>query len=638
MAKWHFNELTPRDKTREAMQGEFFATEAIRNPAEALVREAIQNSLDAGTRDGAGLPIETVRVRIHLGNGNNTANRNDCSQFFEGAWPHLQAEGNGLRTPPRITEDCTFLVFEDFGTSGLIGSISQWADEPGVKNSFYYFFRAEGRTGKSDEDRGRWGVGKYVFPRSSRANLFFGLTVRKDDNKRFLMGQAVLRSHKCDGKHYKPDGSYCLLGQDGLQLPMDDKVLVDRFCSVFAVSRKDEPGLSIVVPWIEPKEFTFAMLLEAVIRGYFYPILEGKLGVTLSDSSKEIVIDAENLVDAVKSLSNATADEILPLLDLAEWASTRKPSEMLKLNMAPDKPTWSFDLIPPDIVPVLQSMLDRGERIGIRIPLKIRAHDREDQDSQFDVFMVRDGTSADRTMFVREGIIISDVRARRARGIRSLVVADDRALATLLGDSENPAHTEWQSKSSNFHGKYKNGKSYLDFVIHCVSALDNILGSHQREEDTTLLKDFFSLPAPPSPDTAKTREKRRMKPKGPDNPSPEPTPEPRRKRYRLERVAGGFRLCTGDPDADVPKLIEIRAAYDVRRGNALQKYDSADFDFGSSDFLLEPRPEGVEILERRDNRMLVKIMTKDFILTVIGFDTKRDVLVNINVKEVEDAA
>jgi hypothetical protein len=129
-----------------------------------------------------------------------------------------------------------------------------------------------------------------------------------------------------------------------------------------------------------------------------------------------------------------------------------------------------------------------------------------------------------------------------------------------------------------------------------------------------------------------------MKPKGPDNPSPEPTPEPRRKRYRLERVAGGFRLCTGDPDADVPKLIEIRAAYDVRRGNALQKYDSADFDFGSSDFLLEPRPEGVEILERRDNRMLVKIMTKDFILTVIGFDTKRDVLVNINVKEVEDAA
>jgi hypothetical protein len=36
---WHFRPLTPGEPTRDPIIGEFFATEAIRNPAEAVVRE-----------------------------------------------------------------------------------------------------------------------------------------------------------------------------------------------------------------------------------------------------------------------------------------------------------------------------------------------------------------------------------------------------------------------------------------------------------------------------------------------------------------------------------------------------------------------------------------------------------------------
>ena len=126
MARWHFDELTPSSgKTREAMQGEFFATEAIRNAAEALVREAIQNSLDAGLKNTAGHAIETVRVRFHLATGANAAKATDCAQFFEGAWPHYLADGNGLNNKPTKSEQCSFLVVEDFGTSGLIGDVEQ---------------------------------------------------------------------------------------------------------------------------------------------------------------------------------------------------------------------------------------------------------------------------------------------------------------------------------------------------------------------------------------------------------------------------------------------------------------------------------------------------------------------------------
>ena len=37
-------------------------------------------------------------------------------------------------------------------------------------------------------------------------------------------------------------------------------------------------------------------------------------------------------------------------------------------------------------------------------------------------------------------------------------------------------------------------------------------------------------------------------------------------------------------------------------------------------------------------QVAVKVLEKDFQLCVTGFDTKRDLLVNINVKEAEDAA
>ena len=57
---WRFNTRRPSEKRREPIQGEYFAAEAISNPGEALVREGIQNSLDARRNDGKVM----VRIRV----------------------------------------------------------------------------------------------------------------------------------------------------------------------------------------------------------------------------------------------------------------------------------------------------------------------------------------------------------------------------------------------------------------------------------------------------------------------------------------------------------------------------------------------------------------------------------------------
>jgi hypothetical protein len=57
--KWSFRKMSRGETTRDPIIGEFFSTEAIENPAEALVREGIQNALDAKTG-------QAIRVRIFL--------------------------------------------------------------------------------------------------------------------------------------------------------------------------------------------------------------------------------------------------------------------------------------------------------------------------------------------------------------------------------------------------------------------------------------------------------------------------------------------------------------------------------------------------------------------------------------------
>jgi hypothetical protein len=220
-AEWHFNELQPGNKDRQPTQGEFFATDAISSVAEALVRESVQNSLDAGI-ESSGKP---VRVRFYLANGEHALPAKEARKYFQDGWKHFTAEGNGLDDVPESGAPCPFLVVEDFETTGLTGNVNQWQHVQGAKNPFYYFFRTEGRSGKGEEDRGRWGIGKYVFPRSSRINAFIAVTVRADDEKRLLMGQAVLKSHAIGKKYFIPDGDYGRPNGNGLVLPVGRSAL-----------------------------------------------------------------------------------------------------------------------------------------------------------------------------------------------------------------------------------------------------------------------------------------------------------------------------------------------------------------------------------------------------------------------------
>jgi len=162
-ARWHFNKVRPSQKNREDTQGAFFA--ANKDIVSSLVRESIQNSLDARLPVSAG----PVRVRFFISDGNSELPWADARQFFDDARPHYAAGDSGLGDCPVENTPCRFLVIEDFNTTGLNGRIREYTQpDPATKNSFYSFLRAEGHSNKSHTDRGRWGIGKTVFFQASR--------------------------------------------------------------------------------------------------------------------------------------------------------------------------------------------------------------------------------------------------------------------------------------------------------------------------------------------------------------------------------------------------------------------------------------------------------------------------------------
>jgi hypothetical protein len=116
--------------------------------------------------------------------------------------------------------------------------------------------------------------------------------------------------------------------------------------------------------------------------------------------------------------------------------------------------------------------------------------------------------------FIREGVTIAGVSSIRQPGIRVIVSIKDKALSKFLGDSENPAHTEWQERSPKFKNKYNYGPTCLRFVKNSPREIIKILTRPAKGRDENLLKDFFYIDIPPEPEQPGSKEEPKDKPGG----------------------------------------------------------------------------------------------------------------------------
>ncbi len=278
-ARWHFNDRRACDRMRDSANDAFFTAESLENLSEGLVREGIQNSLDAAQRDVTG--VRQVRVRIAF----QAKAPAKVSEFLKEQFRSVRenfARGLAVTDIDQFfASDTGYLVFEDFGTRGLTGDVKEYRLENAEQNAFFSFFRAEGRSSKTGENLGRWGIGKQVFSTASRLHAMFGLTIREDVLRRVLMGSAIVRTHSVGGKDFQPDAWFgCRDDADEPVQPVTDAQEIDAFCAAFELKRGNESGLSVIVPCVDER-VTTDDLRRGIVRSFFWPILLGELVVDL---------------------------------------------------------------------------------------------------------------------------------------------------------------------------------------------------------------------------------------------------------------------------------------------------------------------------------------------------------------------
>src|SRR5947209_6542651 len=384
----------------DPIQSEFFSTEAISGLTEALVRESIQNSLDAAER------VSTAIVRFWLSGTNNALPAHRVSAYFDELEEHLHAKGSGLQNLPALSSGIPFLLIEDFNTRGLRGDPEQEKDVSGQKNDFYYFWRNVGRSSKQENDRGRWGLGKNVFPASSRINTFLGLTVRREQPSTLLMGQSVLKVHEVNGNRVYPYGYLTSTApSDGFVRPITEALALEPFRKEFCLSRSVETGLSIVVPFPD-EEITAKRILEAVLRQYFYPIMVASLIVKIQDNESDITVDKDNLIQIVHTMPAEFNSELEPFLKLVQWASVTEEFVKTKTLKSKAAPKWETDALSEEAIKDLRLKFERGAPLAFEIPVHVRPASGTEQQSYLRVFLERDPKlESHRALYIREGLI-----------------------------------------------------------------------------------------------------------------------------------------------------------------------------------------------------------------------------------------
>lgn len=623
--EWIFEAKAPSEKARNPMGEDFFADSQLLTDVSALVREAVQNSLDAKDENS-----EFVTVKFRVGE----VHAQESKPWFESALHHLNA-GLPNFDPALLDSTCRYLAIEDFGTTGLLGDPeideSLVRELPSSENSYHYFVHIEGDSNKGDGKQGKWGVGKVVFQKISRIKSLFILTERNGfpEKPRLALGQSILTYHTVDDVRFRPDGWLAQKAATGQFSPVPEPIF-EAIRDTWELSRNEgEPGLSIVCPYVS-EDVSPKSLLSAVISQYFVPIVMGSLKVEVSGGEGETVIVESS------TISELAAEADPNLRDVVSALVSYRDSEiqLLKADIPKSAASIAEMEMPDTQLEAARNELIRGTPVAVEVTLSAPLPQKAGSSTSKVTAICWPSDVTSKALFSREGIIVPQNRAVLVNRLNCLVLVASGPVANLLARAEGPAHENWSDGTRKFQQAFGT-KSAAKKVITLVRAIPQELGrrihASTGQLDATTLGSFFSRSAIQGPKNREGRDGSVLK-GGASSGRVLPTEQPQTQTFVVSgEAAGGLRIALSQAakeNSRFPKGAEISFAYKVARGNSFRSWSSSDFTLEDSSFSVSLSGATQESI--KGNKLRVSDISADFSLLVSGFDTTlRDVEVDI---------
>ena len=624
--------MQPSETNQDPFQGEFFDSESP--IADRLVREAIQNSMDARIDRSA-----RVLVRFAFSGERGTLSPLVAREFLRGLQRHLEV-GAPPGSPDNLSDyfgrSMPFLTIEDFGTLGLTGDLSLNSErERG--NHFWGFFRSVGISPKTESEGGSWGLGKWVFPDASDISAFLGVTQRAGEDNLLLMGQAVLRTHTVGQEKFRPYGWFAAYSDDveadWLPMPVDDDVLINGACSAFQLSRiRDgvaQSGLSVIVPFPD-EELTPEAIARAVVTQYFMPIVNSQLEVEIHHPDQQPTsISAGTISEIASRIEPSARDDESPAsmestVRLAQWAATANHDDFMKLGA----PTTTLEMDDE-----AKERYDSGMPLGFKLSIDTTLREEEVRgDSEFLVIVQKDDDlEQGHDYFVRGFLRVPKMDHIRQYHARALVLVDGLSdLGHMLRDAEGPAHMRWEPNAKRVTQNWIGAPDRVRRVRNAASRILQALTTRPSTLQRHALADLF-----PSSHSSQNNDGGHGQRAGGDPPPPPPPPPDGQSPLRVTRRANGFRVDRNPGRTESAQgAWRMRIAYDVSRGNPFKAFES-DAKNKLPDFtLLEGGNLSVKVSgcmgqAIADNVLDFDVTADDFQVVITGFDGRRDLAVDI---------
>ncbi len=609
---WHFREFKDGEIIHDSHVEEFFTKQTS---LEAVVRESIQNSLDA-IRD----PQKPVRVRFLFARAPKEA-----GIFFNGLKEHLLAsEVNAAAIGNTGFE---FFAIEDFNTTGLTGHTTYDQCLATGEGNFCNFWWVDGSSRKGMMKGGRWGLGKYTFFVFSELKHFYGLTVTDESEEQLLMGRALTKKHRIGGRSYSPDGVFSAEKYN----PISEVSILTQVNNFFDLKRNTSPGLSLIVPYPKPDnpDTVFSDVLSYTLENYLYSMIAGKLIVQIEDktgeNNKELELNKYNLVQFLrnKSSKDGSFKRLERLCDIYQRVLSKDPDYVLRKIETID-PTDIMENFGDHLEEARQKFTIAKQLLKIRIYFEITYENAVNNNDAFvDLIITKDSNFKDENVqCLRNGInVINGIGNFGMKEGLAILSAEDNLAAEFLGDAENPSHTEWNSGTERLRsGKYKSPEKTLRIIKSFPKNVLNILSIQPESEDLGALSTFFHI---------QSGIGRRI-----GHRSTKPVVKVNRTlpKIHIDKFSTGFKIkLSEEGKKNIPLQVIIRTAYDTTDGNPFSKYSEYDYKIGSEKVTVEIN-EG-SILEMRLNIITVIAEGNEFDITVSGFDGHRDLIVDARSKE-----
>lgn len=194
---WSFSTISRQETRANSKLSSFFDSDkGNAGDAESLIRESLQNALDAKIDPSDNSPVV---VKITIGQQAKSL----VPWMFESFDEHVNTvlHETNREYPAPIPEKFSFVLIEDFNTSGFDGTFNN--EDEKNKGALVKFWWEEGISEKLKGGGGSHGVGKVTLSESSKSRVFFAHSIRAEDSDEVLFGYCRLGLHTQNEKTYR---------------------------------------------------------------------------------------------------------------------------------------------------------------------------------------------------------------------------------------------------------------------------------------------------------------------------------------------------------------------------------------------------------------------------------------------------